>query len=267
VSAEPVSDAPFSGVLDTNVLLDIFSCRDLTNEYDQVDFSVDSPASVWRRARTRESLLAAMYLHKVRATTFSLQNEALDKLTAIVPPEEECFEMHYTTLFIWYVRDYLLSGWNAQAAAPVAGSGWHTILSPELLAKVPELLMPGHAELAKPTSNRADAWHIAYAKQHSLPLITNEGFKATGYAPGKIAKRARAQGVTVLFPKDVYAGKVDERAEAEAFLARFRKRAPEYLETHPSALNALQWMSGLFSHVLFGETVGRTTPVRVGVPG
>jgi hypothetical protein len=201
----------------------------------------------------------------VGATTYSLHSEALGILTTTVPPEEECFEMHYTTLFIWFVLGYLLPDWKPQLVTPVADSGWAQKLSPELLAKIPELVAAGDPELAKPTGNRADAWHIAYAKEHSLELITNEGFKTTGYEPGKITKRARAEGVRVLFPKDLYEGKFDEHAEAETFIGRFRERVPEYLKTHPSSLNALQWVSGLFSHVLFGETVGRDAPVLVAI--
>jgi hypothetical protein len=256
--------APLAFVVDTNVILDIFSCHDLSNEYGKVDFTVDSPGATWRRARARESLLAAIYLHKIGATTYSLHGEAVDTLTTMVPPDEQCFEMHYTTLFIWFVRDYLMD-WKADLATPVADSGWEKTLSPELLEKLPELLLPGHAELAAPTGNRADGWHISYAKEHGFPLITNEGFKATGYEPGKITKRARGEGVQVLFPKELYEGKIDERAEAEAFMARFRAQGPDYLKTHPGSLNALQWMSGLFSHVLFGETVGRDVPVRVAI--
>ena len=55
-------------VVDTNVLLDIYSCHDVSNSYEQgaqidTEAFVDSGEAVYRRARARESLILAMYFH------------------------------------------------------------------------------------------------------------------------------------------------------------------------------------------------------------
>lgn len=66
------------------------------------------------------------------------------------PGEATSLELAFTELFIWFVKDYLLPNWNAQAAGP--GVGWEKTLSaPALLT--PELLTPGHPELKNPTGS------------------------------------------------------------------------------------------------------------------
>jgi hypothetical protein len=249
---------PAVAVVDTNVLLDIFSCHDLTDTFDAIHAlnehaAVDNPSVVHRRARARESLLLALYFNAIGATTYSLRNEADSMLTTKVPPGQESLEMHYTTLAVWFVKSLLLLDWNAGALTPA--SGWEKNLSkPPVLRR---------KQVVAPTGNNADAWHIACAKEHGLPLVTNEGFNPTSYKEGKIARRAKADGVRALFPKDFYAGKIDEAAEIGGFLQRFRDEAPAYLETNPSQRNALQMMFGVYRHTLLGETEGHTEPVRV----
>jgi hypothetical protein len=249
------NEPPAVAVLDTNVLLDVFSCHDLSAKVDKVAADggpiADDASVVHRRARARESLLLAMYFDATGATTHSLLNEADGMLTRAVPPGEESLETHYTTLFVWFTKELLLARWDARVVAPVAG--WEGILSTTLPLE--------GREATAPTGSRADAWHIAWAKAHGLPLITNEGFSPAGYEPGKIAKRAAMDGVRVMFPKDFYAGKIDEAAEIEGFFGRFREHAPAYLERHSSHRNSLEMMFGVLRHVLLGETDGRDSPV------
>jgi hypothetical protein len=94
--------------------------------------------------------------------------------------------------------------------------------------------------------------------------VTNEGFTKDGYAEGDIGERARLSGVSWFHPRKFYEGHINEAEQIDAFFERFRAGVPEYLKTAPEgALDALQWMSGYFRHVLLGDTNGRDTPVRV----
>jgi hypothetical protein len=64
-------------VVDTNVLVDLYSCSDLLKEYEslgQADLAqaMRTPKAVWRRARARESLFLGWCFHTVEARTFHL---------------------------------------------------------------------------------------------------------------------------------------------------------------------------------------------------
>ena len=137
-------------VLDTNVILDILSCHDLMQEYEELgEGAVDQEPMVYRRARARESLLLCMHLHGSWSDTLSL-HEALDQLMAKAPPGQlaTSFETAFTTIFIWFVKDYVLPRW--------------------------EMLVPTKAGTEK--GSAADRAYVELAKAGGLPLVTNEGF-------------------------------------------------------------------------------------------
>lgn len=84
-------ESQFTAVVDTNVLLDVYSCHDVAKTYDDVHSrlgvaAVDERSVVYRRARAQESLWLAIYFNKIGATTFSLHHESVELLTARVPP-------------------------------------------------------------------------------------------------------------------------------------------------------------------------------------
>ena len=96
--------ANIDAVMDTNVLVDIFSCVDLEREARKAE-DPGSSASVYRRARVRESLVLAWWLHEHHATTWGLEFELRRQLAALVPPADtRQFGTHYTTRFIHFVR-------------------------------------------------------------------------------------------------------------------------------------------------------------------
>jgi hypothetical protein len=252
-------------VLDTNVLLDVHSCHDVSTTYQRLFYTmgaaaVNDASVVYRRARARESFLLALFFNKNGLTTCSLRAEAVDILIRRVPPapgEATSLELAFTELFIWFVKDYLLPNWKAQAAGP--GVGWEKTLSaPALLT--PELLTPGHPELENPTGSRADAWHIAEAKELRVPLVSNEGFNPAGYETGKIKRRATEEGVSAYFPHEFYGGKMNEADEIGAFFERFTEEAPRYLDAKRQELGAdrtgeaLDFVFGYYRFVLLGET-------------
>lgn len=262
-------------IVDTNVFLDIYSCHDAIVAYNTVyaeigRAAVDHPKVVYRRARARESLLLALYLNKVGATTFTLQSEAMDVLEDNAPPTAVGgmrWETDFTSFMVHFVKDYVLGNWNACFATPKAG--WEKFVSVELLST--ELRTPGHPELTTPTGTNADTFHIACAKDNGIPLITNEGFSETGYKSGKIVKRAAREGVRGMRPCDFYAGHINEADEIDAFLNRFRDEAPKYLDAHwqkhgkDAADKVLGLIYGQYRLFLRGEAEGRDTPVRVAV--
>ncbi|HEY3816952.1 MAG TPA: hypothetical protein VGL81_07275 [Polyangiaceae bacterium] len=262
-------------IVDTNVFLDIYSCHDAITAYDAAyaeigRAAVDHRKVAYRRARARESLLLALYLNKIGASTFTLQSEAMDKLELNAPPTAVGgmrWETDFTSFMIHFIKDYLLASWTPYFATPKAG--WEKFVSDDLLS--PELRTPGHAELTTPTGTNADTFHIACAKDNGIPLVTNEGFSETGYKPGKIVRRAAREGVRGVLPRDFYAGHIIEADEIDAFLRRFREEAPNYLDVHwqrhgkDASDEVLRLIYGQYRLFLRGEAEGRDTPVRVAV--
>src|ERR1700722_12729673 len=110
----PPREPRFVAVVDTNVFLDIYSCHDLAGTYDRVGAAgVDSPEALYRRARARESLLLAMYLHRIGANVFGLGAEILAKLQANVdPPVRHRFEPTFTRLMANFIMVRVLNGWQ-----------------------------------------------------------------------------------------------------------------------------------------------------------
>lgn len=237
-------------ITDTNVLLDIYSCHDLTTTYNEAHGRLgtaarDDLAVVYRRARARESLLLATYYNKVKATTYSLHSEVLDLLLKRAPPAPggETMESDFTTIFLSFVKDYVLPDWNPT--------------------------MP--TEPGNEAKNDADKAYVEVARERGLPLITNEGYGQTGIADEKMRKLAKDAGVAVFAPREFYPDKIDEVAEIEGFLRRFKEQAPIYIEARRRELGedkigeVLAWIYGHYRMILCGEVEGTTVPVRLSV--
>lgn len=227
-------------VVDTNVLLDVFSCHNLIRLYDELgEGVVDHPRAVFRRARARESILLCLHFHTARAHTFSHGHELITLLKSYVDPHtDEAFETPFTKMVANFVNDRLWSGWQSSQSDP----------------------------LTLEAGNDVDQALVNFAAERRLPLITNEGFTPDGYEEGKIAKRAKAKGVAVKFPKDVYRG-MDEEVAITDFLDRFVALAPNFIKERqrPDLVeDALQNVYRYYRHVLLGESsLGRLVKVRV----
>jgi hypothetical protein len=263
-------------VLDTNVLVDIHSCHDIVRKYGERAKTLGPAAMtdrdvVFRRARAREGLLLAIYLHNVKATTFTLQGEAMRVLEKAAPPSAQggtSLPTDHLRFFIWFVKDRVIPGWNLHFCLPKKGGNWPGLIANRELVKG-NLSDPDHPDVLEPTGNRADLFHVAMAKERKLDLITNEGFTPDGYGVGKVSEWARAEGVRTLFPKDVYAGKLNEDYAADKFLERFAREAPAYLEERerkngPSYnQDFMEYLGGYYRHILFGDVEGSDEPVPV----
>jgi hypothetical protein len=84
-------------------------------------------------------------------------------------------------------------------------------------------------------------------------------------------KFAKDAGVSVYAPREFYAGKLDESAEIERFLRKFREKAPNYIAAHwqkrgPDQIaGVFEWVYGYYRMILLGEAEGRDEAVRVSV--
>lgn len=236
-------------VLDTNVILDTHSCHDLLTKLDELvpslgDAALDDQAVTFRLERAREAMLLAIYLHKIGATTFSLHNEVLEKLARFSPPGAlaTSFTTAFTTVFIHFVKDFVLGRWNTTMPT-----------------------QPGTER-----GNGADRALVAAALERSVPLVSTEGYSHTGEIDeGKLIRRlAGQQGVEVCLPREVYAGKMNEGIEIEAFLHRFADNVPKYVRDHhrrfgeDGSADVLTTIFGIYRLVLKGEAADRDN-VRV----
>jgi hypothetical protein len=187
--------------------------------------------------------LLAMHFNRIKAVTHSLHFEPIELLMKRVPPGGMTLESHFTTVFHHFVKDYVLPDWEHQVPT-----------------------QPGTE-----SKNQADAAYIDLAKRNGLPLITNEGYGQNGIVDEKMRKLAKDAGVAVFAPREFYPGKVNEAAEIEDFLRRFKKTAPAYMEKREKELGEddigklLGFMYGHYRMILRGEVEGRSTPVRLSV--
>jgi hypothetical protein len=243
-----VYDDPVA-VVDTNVLEDLYSWHDLFDHYNPEDGKspdIGDPKSVWRRARVREALLLACHFHNTRATTVSISEgerqllEVADESGKAKDGSDQRHKAAYITIFLWLVQEHVLNGWTQGARRSNA------------------------------RGNDADEELMALAKEHSLPLITSEGYTPTGPVAKKMRLTGTQQGIQVLTAAEylaVFAKDMDQNAEAEAFLERFKAHVPAYLVKHNTS-NVRRFVADMedyYRHCLLGITPGRTDRVLVAV--
>jgi hypothetical protein len=231
-------------VVDTNVILDIYTCGDLYDEYMRAaPGDLDNPATIYRRARARESLVLAIHLHETGASTLSLPNESLNHMVRVADPKKlDDPKVHFTWLFVNFIKDRTLSNWN------------------------PVFFNPGDHGL---TGNRADDYIVQIAKDNTVPLISNEGFSPQGVDDlHGIRGKARATGADVKTPREYWEGKVNPKRASRRFIADFRNAVPRIIRRVPNAAvvaKALSWIDGYFQHIFFGIAADRVSRLRVEV--
>lgn len=245
----PLLPAGLTAIVDTNVLVDLYSCSDLLKEYESLGLpdlarAMRTPKAIWRRARARESLLLVWHFHLVEARTFHLVTEQIDILLRpdVAKPGGGKFTGAFATVFVNFVKERVLSGWNSGTNEDV-GRGLKGTAIDNLL--------------------------LATAKRAGLPLVTNEGYSESGVADIKLRGKCVAQGVPVFIPRHFWLGKLDPTVEGARLLHRFDTFAPPYLaeasdRLRPHLRKALVDVRAVLHHVLTGEIVGgERLPVEV----
>lgn len=226
------------------MILDTHSCHDLLAKLDELyaligDRALDDEAVTFRVERAREATILALHFHRTGATTFGLRDEMLTVLTRNAPPSELAsnYRSAFTMVYVWFVRDRLLHGWN------------HTV----------------PRKLDRERGNEADRALVSAAKEMGVPLISYEGYSHDGTIDeGKLVRRhAREEQVTVLLPRQYYAGRVDEPLVVDAFFRKFNREAPAYIEERTKRFgrdgteDLLKTIHGFYRLILKGEAEGR----------
>lgn len=148
--SEVDAEARIVAVVDTNVLLDLASCHDLSTSHDP---DVESQRSVYRRQRARDAVIVAMLFDREGIATFNLADEAREKFLQIVDPSANNLEAAFTTTFWHFVKDEVFPRW-------------------EMLTDL---------EFAKGArASSADDVLLSKALELGVPLISSEGFQVTG---------------------------------------------------------------------------------------
>jgi hypothetical protein len=152
-------------------------------------------------------------------------------------------ELQFTTVFHYFVKDYLLPDWQPSTTT----------------------------EPGSEAGNEADRALVAFAKQHALPLITNEGYTQNGIVDEKMRKLAKDEGVQVFTPREFWLRRFDETKAIEGFFQAFLDQAPLYMVARRKELGedkireVLDRVYGYYRLVLLGEVAGSDVPVRVSV--
>ncbi len=199
-------------VVDTNIFLDLYSWHDWHEQFDSRTPAVvlrpdlTDAKSVWRKARAREALLLAMYLTKIKATTLGL-SEGLEQLRTRPFLNTTASQRSWNDAFVrtynWYVKEQIFRNWTESM------------------------------KISDAVGSAADDEMLAYAKDHSLPLISSEGYTPDGIDDrNRMRKKARKAGVNLVRAADFYAGKVDEQEESRIFLQRFKSGARGYVNAY-----------------------------------
>ncbi len=208
-SSIPEVRVPFeqiTAVVDSNVVLELYSIHDIAR--------APAASKQARVDRARDSLLLAIYLDQIGATTYSL-SEAIEVTRQRVPsdtrPEEgdRFYELLFTTFFIWFVKEVVLSRWNVIAAK----------------------------EGDPLRSNAADRHLEDFAHTHKKPLITNEA---------KLRKRARERGVDVYSPRHFWDGRLDVAKGSQRFLRRFAAESPTFARRYEDPPRRARMLPDMF---------------------
>lgn len=226
-------------IIDTNVILDIFSMTDLmTAAMAASPPDTDSSDAYFRRIRSRESLLLAWFLHTRAATTISLHHEVIRALTrAVDPTAVRTREWQHVQLSIYLLKDRVLDRWDGRA--------------------------PADSDRGL-TNHQGDDLLLHLARKYGAPLITNEGYSLQGVSDlkkDKLRFRAKEQGIEVHTPREFWGGRMGERA-CRKFLARYDRVVPRFLRRQNNAagaLEAVRFRRGFLDHVFYGHTDGLGT--------
>jgi hypothetical protein len=247
----------YHAIVDTNVLVDLYTPRDLMRAYAA---KLPEDLCIYRRARVREAMLFALYLHETRGTTWSLHHEPVEMLRTFAPPlpdedegetegasepdtrarhgganveiirdSDDIFSSSFLTVFVWFVKEHLLSGWDDKSPAE-----------------------PGALR-----SDDADLGLLWMAHDHGAVLVTNEGNATKKPKPDSLRVKGELVGVRVNTPREFVPSTFDADRAIASFFEAFRAEAPAYIAGRKDVAGWVGFLLRYYRHVLLGETEGR----------
>lgn len=179
----PATNVKATVLLDTNVLLEIYTRVDLLDSWHKcgsTESALQSSTYRYRQLRARHSTILAWWLAKNTHIVGLLGNEGAIKLAAVAPKPragEDATPYVFTTAFEHVIAPFVMPGWTTGALIGVN----HT---------------------AKGT--KADNEILAQAAVDKTPLVTHEGLTEFGVNEDrkKLRGRAKSAGVPVFTAKE-----------------------------------------------------------------
>jgi hypothetical protein len=98
-----------SVVVDTNALVDFYSCHSIVREWKREPRDAGRLAT--RCTRARDALLLAITFDKASAHTYCLAYEPMDKFVDFAPPSSDDLPSAFMRTSHLYVHAHLLNGW------------------------------------------------------------------------------------------------------------------------------------------------------------
>lgn len=90
-------------IIDTNIFLEVYSCHDITKAIKH-----NKEDALIRKTKAKESFMLFLYLNAIKQKCFLLEDEAIKLILQRVPPADIKYEQWFTTMFIYFIKDYLL---------------------------------------------------------------------------------------------------------------------------------------------------------------
>ncbi len=227
MSATPVDNpAAFNAVVDTNVVITIYSWHDFMDDADRLFTSnpaatLEHPELAYRRERARTAFRLMLFFNEQKWIVRSPLTETLRTLLARVSPDDA--KGNFTKLFLYFLTE-LLPDWRVRSD-PADDDG--------IVGDAVDLLC------------------VAWAQEDRIPLISWEGHTPTGHNPKKLIPReAKARGVDLVTPEQLLERhKFVEESAAKRFLAAWDSRAEDFLKNRSDARELMELARHFFQRL------------------
>jgi hypothetical protein len=197
-AADKTRGAWVNFVLDTNVVMEMYSFGDLTrlrHKYADLEALRRSAEFRDRRHRIKHSIVLARWFAKYQIRAASFGNEVIDLLTGKLAPASDPFAFMLTSAILRVIHPFGLRGWSVDPLAFVN----HRL-----------------------TAEDADDEILRAARKYDLAVITWEGFgngKLKKPDPKCLRDKCHAANVPVFTPEELLAAiGIDVEREAKHFL-------------------------------------------------
>lgn len=227
MSTAPV-EQPFvpDAIVDTNVILPIYSWHDLLDVGDRVlaanpAATLEDPALAFRRGRARTAFLLTLLFNERKWKVMVPLHEVGRTLLRGAPPDS--VTANFTKLYLHFVTD-LLPDWS----------------------------MAGDLEDDENiVGDDVDLLCVRYAEHFRVPFISWEGDTPAGPDPTKlIPTESKARGIDLVTPEQMLQRHAfDERPAIKRFFSAWDARAAEYLKGNPSAKETMRVANDFFERL------------------